>query len=301
MKRLLILVDNIEPKKQFLVDYLKKNFSTGEVFLAELSDLVYDVNGRQVSVIVSDLEKSIDYFSLVYFRRTGSKYSISALNLALCLKHLGIKFFDTAFLDVGAIGSKWTSYLRLSLAGLPTIPSFFCFQKNIDKYKDLIIQKFGLPLIAKELSTQRGAGIFLIKNKDDFDKLPPKSKTGRDHTFMFQKYIKNDEEYRMLVLGNKVGSYLRKHRTDPNEFRSNAALGAREEFLDVNKMDTDLKEISIKAAKVLNLQIAGVDIFVDKRAKMWLLEANRGPGLTPGSTEFSSLASYLESELGKND
>jgi len=297
MKRLLILVDRLGEKKQFLVDYLQRNFAPGiEVYLSEFSDLAYEVDGKNINIEIAKINKNIKDFDLVYFRRAGSKYSISAGNLALCFKRLDIKFFDTGFSNIGPLGSKFTSYLRLSFTGLPTIPSFFCSQTKINDYKGQIAAKFGLPLVAKELGTQRGKGVFLIKNKEGFDNLPKKSKEGRDHEFMFQQFIKSDEEYRILVLGDKVGSYLRKYRTDPNEFRSNAALGAREEFLDVDKINSDLQEISLKAAKELGFEIAGVDVLVDENSKMWLLEVNRGPGLTVGSPEFTSLASFLEKE-----
>jgi len=100
-----------------------------------------------------------------------------------------------------------------------------------------------------------------------------------------------------------VGVYERKVRTDENEFRNNVALGAKEEFLDLNQIPGVLKQIAVKAADVLGYQISGVDVLVDKTTgKYWLLEANRGPGLTYDekvSPEMVKLAEYFAKKLGE--
>src|SRR5258708_1238787 len=302
MGNLLILVDRLGEKKEIFAEYLAKNIPNANIAIARFADLTYEVNGKKVIVNITGIDKKITDFDLVYFRRAGSDYAISAATLAVVLNHLKIKYFDTAFNNIGSLGSKFTSYLRLSLAGVPTIPSFFCFQTHIDLYKDQIISSLGLPVVAKELGTQRGHGVFLVKEKSDFEKLPKQSKDGRNHEFMFQKFVESDEEYRILVMKETIGAYEQKIRTDPNEFRSNVALGAREEFIDISKMPDDIKKISIEAAKVLEIQLAGVDVMVDKKGNRWLLEVNRGTGLTYDtkiSPELANLAKFFTHELQK--
>lgn len=300
-KSLLILVDSINDKKKAFADYISQEIpNIANVDITTFSDLIYEVDGRKISVTIDSLKRNITSYELVYFRRAGTKFSISAGNLGICLKHLGVKFFDTTFEDVGALGNKRTSYLKLSVAGLPTIPSIYCDPSKVNKYKKYIIKKLGLPLVVKELSVQRGEGVYLVKTVDDFSKLPKVDEAGKTFKYLFQKYLKNDEEYRILVLKNDIGAFERKIRTDPNEFRSNVALGAREEFLDVDSIPPVMKKIAVKAAKALKIQIAGVDILVDSKGKYWILEANRGPGLTYDlkvSPEFSNLAAFFAKEL----
>jgi glutathione synthase/RimK-type ligase-like ATP-grasp enzyme len=300
MGNLLILVDKLGEKKETFAEYLAQNIPGSVVALARFADIIYEVDGKNISITVAGIDKDIKFFDLVYFRRAGGDYGSSAATLAACLNHLNIRYFDTAFDNIGSLGSKFTSYLRLSLAGLPTIPSFFCFQGHIETYKEKIISNLGLPLVAKELWIQRGEGVFLIKTKEDFDKLPKQSETGRDHEFMFQKFVESNEEYRILVLKDTIGAFEEKIRTNPDEFRNNVALGAREEFLDINKIPDDIKDISIKAAAALDIQLAGVDITVDKKGHKWLLEVNRGPGLTYDtkiSPELANLAKFFTNEL----
>jgi glutathione synthase/RimK-type ligase-like ATP-grasp enzyme len=119
---------------------------------------------------------------------------------------------------------------------------------------------------------------------------------------MFQKFIDKSEEFRVLVLGDTIGSYERKTSTDPNEFRNNVSLGASEEFINMSEISEAVKYVSLKASKVLNIQVGGVDVVIDTQGKIWLLEVNRGPGFTYNSDkspEMDSVADYFKRSLSK--
>ena len=297
MKKLLILVDFIGPKKELFTEGISRGLPESyQVFLARFSDLTFYIDGKNISIKVDGIDKNITDFDLIYFRRAGTKFFSLAGTLAICLDYLNIRFFDTTFRHVGPDEDKFTNLTRLSLAGLPAMPTFFCWHNKIEDKKNEIIAEFGLPLIAKQLSSHRGKGVILIRNKDDFKKLPKEFPEGE---FMFQKYYESKDEYRILVLKNSIGAYERKV-PQGKEWRGNVALGAKEEFIAVKKIPEDLKEIAVGAAKTLNIQIAGVDILVDNNGKIWLLEVNRGPGITyddKTSYEMANLASFFLQEL----
>ncbi|MCJ7804712.1 ATP-grasp domain-containing protein [Patescibacteria group bacterium] len=301
MKKLLILVGKIGPKKEMFAEHIAKKLpKEDKLVLARFSDLVFSIEGEKVEIIVEGTDYKINEFDLVFFRRVGGTFLSSAVTLAVCLKKLGIKFFDTAFRDISLAGDKLTSYVRLSLAGLPTIPAYFCWHTKIEEKRKEIIDKLGLPLVAKQLSSQRGKGVFLINKIDDFEIL---NKDFPEGEFLFQKFYPGKKEYRLLVLKETIGSFEEKIKS-PGEFRANLSLGAQEEFIDIKKMPKEMKDTAVKAAKVLDVQIAGVDILVDKNDKIWLLEVNRGPGLTYDpqiSPELDSLASFFKKELNKTN
>lgn len=297
MKQLLILTGKLTKKRKELCLYLNQALADrAKVSLRVFSDLIFEIDGKNIKVKLGN--QDITDFDLVYFRGVGSDFLTLAGDLAFCLDHLKVEYFDTTFGQIGPFGSKITSLLKLSLAGLPAIPSFYCQRERIRKKVDYIVNKFSFPLVAKELSRQQGKGVFLLKKKKDFDflkKFDPKDQ------FMFQKFYPSNEEYRLLVLDGKVAVCEKKIRTDPSEFRSNVALGAKEEFLKVEHFPEEMKQMAIKATEVLNYQIAGVDIMIDSRTgKKWLLEANRGPGFTYDpkvSTELPALASFFAKKL----
>ncbi len=301
MKKILLLVDKISRKKEALAlgmqEYLKDK---ARVYLAKFSDITIEVNGRDIKIKTEG--KNITDYSLVYFRRAGINYFTLAGTLGVCLKYLHIPFFDSAFAQIGPSGNKLTSQVYLAIAGLPTIPLFFCWPDKVLENVEYIVSKYGLPLIAKKTTSQRGLGVFMVNDKNDFERILATDPEGQ---FFFQKYCPAQKEYRLLVLGEKVKVWEAKIPTDPKEFRSNISLGGREEFYPLKDLPSKMEEIAVKAAKTLGIQVAGVDLLEEKKTgKIWLLEVNRGPGLTydnEASSEIKELASFFLEESRKND
>lgn len=299
VKNLLILTCKIGRKRTALRDYLNQNLAgRAKVTLGLFADLTFEIDGKKVKVRLN--QKPITDFDLVVFRGVENGFLTLAGSLALCLEHLQVEYTDTAFKQIGPFGSKMTTLIKLSLSGLPMMPSYYCQHPKIRERMDEIINRFDFPLIAKELSLQGGKGVFLLKKKKDFDFL----KTIEwERQFLFQDFHPDNEEYRLLVLGYKPMVYYQKIRTDPNEFRANTALGAKEKYMAVSQAPKKMKVMAVKAARVLNYEIAGVDFLIDKRTqKIWLLEVNRGPGLTYDvqvSPELPTFASFLRKKLGE--
>jgi len=302
MKKILVLVGVKGPKKEiFVTDIACRIGKEVEVTLAEFSDLYFSISDENIYVEVNGVP--ITDFNLVYFRRAGGGFSIMAATLATCLKAKNIKFIDSSWGEIGPLGSKFTSLVKLSTLGLPIIKSIYVRQKQIDKYKKRIVKELGLPLVAKELSMQKGKGVYKIDSVEGFSNLPAKALSGSDNQFLFQEYKNLGNEYRVLVLGRKVGVWEKKILTVEGEFRHNVSLGAKEEFLELGKIPADLAKIATDAAIKLNLQIAGVDVAVDKvSGKYHLIEVNRGPGFTYDtevSPEMDQIAKFLREEAEK--
>jgi glutathione synthase/RimK-type ligase-like ATP-grasp enzyme len=302
VKKILILVGVKGPKKEiFVKDMIARIGKDVDITLAEFSDLYFSISEKDIYVEVN--KTPITDFDLVYFRRAGGGFSIMAATLATCLKAKNIKFIDSSWGEIGPLGSKFTSLVKLSTLGLPIIKTIYVRQKQIGTYKERIAKELGFPLVAKELSMQKGKGVYKIESLEDFAKLPPKSLGGSDNQFLFQEYKNLGDEYRVLVLGQRVGVWEKKILTVEGEFRHNVSLGAREEFLELDKIPSDLAKIATDAAIKLNLQIAGVDIAVDKSTgKYHLIEVNRGPGFTYDtnvSPEMDQVADFLKGETEK--
>jgi glutathione synthase/RimK-type ligase-like ATP-grasp enzyme len=302
MKKILVLVGVVGPKKEIFVNDIASRIGENiDVTLAEFSGLYFSISDKQIYVEVNGIP--ITDFDLVYFRRAGGGFSIVAATLATCLKAKNIKFIDSSWGEIGPLGSKFTSLVKLSTLGLPIIKSIYVRQKQIGKYKKRIAAELGFPLIAKELSMQKGKGVYKIDSISDFAELPAKSRGGSDNQFLFQEFKNLGDEYRVLVLGRKVGVWEKKILTVEGEFRHNVSLGAREEFLELDKIPVDLAKIAIDAATKLNLQIAGVDVAKDRNTgKYYLIEVNRGPGFTYDtkvSPEMDQIAKFLREETEK--
>ena len=104
------------------------------------------------------------------------------------------------------------------------------------------------------------------------------------------------------AIGNKGGNpgygFLEVIR---KRVKENSDLWWREWGVAMRSPNKEMKKMAIKAAKVLNYQITGVDIMIDSQTgKKWLLEANRGPGFTydlKKSPELPAVASFFAKKL----
>ena len=88
---------------------------------------------------------------------------------------------------------------------------------------------------------------------------------------MVQEYIKESSgtDIRVFVIGNKVAAAMRRVAPD-GEFRSNLHRGASVERI---TLTSEEKQIAIRAAIILGLNIAGVDLMRSDRGPL-ILEVN---------------------------
>jgi ribosomal protein S6--L-glutamate ligase len=93
---------------------------------------------------------------------------------------------------------------------------------------------------------------------------------------LVQEYIEEShgKDIRALVVGGKVVACMRR-RANGDEFRSNFHLGGSVEKVQI---DPNFEKIAIKAARILGLEIAGVDLLESDRGAL-VLEVNSSPGL----------------------
>ena len=300
MNKALLLVSKIGTKNKFLVKYLRSELGTETVDVALFSELFFDVDGMNANIYLKDEVTKLSDYSFVYFRGVSENYYSIAGSVALYLNHADIDYADKIYQNLGSAGDKFTALLRLAFSGLPVIHTVFCMHDSVGKNIDKIIKRVGLPLIAKEFVSQHGVGIRSVKSVADFEKLGKEVSVNGGKQFMFQKFIAIDKEYRFLVMGDRVRSVQRMYR-DTSEYRLKIDMKRTEEFLPLSDFSEEMKFIAVKAAKVLNLQVAGVDLAVEKGTeKVFLFEVNRGPGFTYDtkiSPEIPELTKFIEEKL----
>jgi ribosomal protein S6--L-glutamate ligase len=93
---------------------------------------------------------------------------------------------------------------------------------------------------------------------------------------LVQEYIREShgQDIRAFVVGGKVVASMRR-KAKGSEFRSNFHLGGEVERLEISER---YAEIACKAADILGLEIAGVDMLESDRGPL-VLEVNSSPGL----------------------
>ena len=133
----------------------------------------------------------------------------------------------------------------------------------------------GTPCVVKATEGTHGAAVFLAKTDQHARQLVYQM-LERDMRPLVQEYIEESHgnDIRALVVGGKVVACMRR-RANGDEFRSNFHLGGNVEKVTI---DPDYEKIAIKAARILGLEIAGVDLLESDRGAL-VLEVNSSPGL----------------------
>jgi ribosomal protein S6--L-glutamate ligase len=140
---------------------------------------------------------------------------------------------------------------------------------------DLIKMVGGSPLIVKLLEGTQGKGVVLAETKKAAESVINAFKS-LNANILVQEFIKeaNGKDLRLFVVDGKVVAAIQREAA-PGEFRANIHMGGTASIV---KPTSDERRIAIKAAKAMDLRIAGVDIIRSAKGPL-LLEVNSSPGL----------------------
>jgi len=140
---------------------------------------------------------------------------------------------------------------------------------------ELIKMVGGSPLIVKLLEGTQGKGVVLAETKKAAESVINAFKS-LNANILVQEFIKeaNGKDLRLFVIDGKVVATIQREAL-PGEFRANIHLGGTASVI---KATPEEKRIAVKAAKAMNLKVAGVDIIRSDKGPL-LLEVNSSPGL----------------------
>ncbi len=178
-----------------------------------------------------------------------------------------------------------TSHL-LKRAGINTCDYQLCDREDIDSVK-AVLTEWGGKAIYKPTDGWGGMGIVKIESEAALNMLIPFLNQSNMRYFYLERFINYDKtDYRIdVVNGEVVGCYGRK--APPNEWKTNISSGGSIILRDLNE---ELADTAIKAAKITNLDIAGVDIIYDcEREQYTVLEVNGIPAFATPEQELLGL------------
>lgn len=182
--------------------------------------------------------------------------------------------------------------------GLPTTS----FAHSSKMTQEIINLVSGPPLIIKLIEGTQGIGVILAETQKAAESTIEAFRELDAH-FLVQEFIKeaNGSDIRCFVVGKKVvASMMRSAKK--GEFRSNIHRGATSKEVKLTKKE---KETAIQAAKVMGLNVAGVDIIRSNRGPL-VIEVNSSPGLegiekTTKKDIASAIIEFVERDAKKGD
>ena len=149
------------------------------------------------------------------------------------------------------------------------------FAKSPLETKDLIDMVGGSPLIIKLLESTQGKGVVSAETNKAAESVINAFKSLQAN-ILVQEFIKEAEgkDIRCFVVDGKVVASIMR-QAPKGEFRSNIHQGGTAHKV---KITAEERRLAIKATKILNLDVAGVDIIRSNKGPL-LLEVNSSPGL----------------------
>ena len=140
---------------------------------------------------------------------------------------------------------------------------------------NLIEMVGGAPLIVKLLEGTQGKGVVLAETTKAAESVINAMKSLHAN-LLVQEFVEEADgrDLRCFMIDGKVAAAIQRTAA-PGEFRANLHRGAKATLTEITPEEESL---AIKAARTMNLSVAGVDIIRSNRGPL-LLEVNSSPGL----------------------
>ena len=244
-----------------------------ELNLEEIGGVFFDIPRFSVNVKKGEAQKEIEYHlenELHTLLTILKEKNIYAPNRDFFLKHPYYNKFSQAYL--------------FSSCGVAAIPTLH-LSDNKAKKLSAIMEKleFDFPLVAKESYGARGSKVWKIA---DENKLQEFICERRNVNVVFQPFIENNADYRVIVVNGKCAGIMKRSAKN-GEWKNNFSLGG-----DVEKHeDLEMEKFAIEACKKMNLDIAGLDIFSTKNGYL-VIEVNLFFGLDGFESLFNEVGVY---------
>ena len=252
--------------------------------VASIKDIIFTIIDGKIDVEIKD--KDLKQYDYVWIQ-SGWNTTHMAYLLHLYLKSKKIPHNKT-----NAHNTKLSDIFSLASKNILVPNTFFHNGLKVNNENISDIEKIcKLPCIYKTSLGSLGSNVYLIDKKTDIEQTIKEN--GKYNRYIFQEFIPNTFDYRVVISNGKPESVCKRTRIK-DKFRNNVALGASEDFVNVKNVSKDILELAIQSAKALKLNWAGVDVVTDTdTGRNYVLEVNRRPGLTVKSSEISAACKYI--------
>ncbi len=191
--------------------------------------------------------------------RMGSGTTYFALAVIRHLERLGVFVLNQSH-SIESSKDKLATVQILASNNIPTPKTMLAkFPLNID----IIEKEFDYPLVVKTISGTFGKGIFLCKDRNQLEDLGGLIEISKNPSInvIIQEFISSSsgKDIRVVVIGGRaIGAMLRK--AQEGKFKANYSAGGTVEPL---KLNPAMEWLAVESAKLLDLEIAGVDLLFD--------------------------------------
>ena len=224
-------------------------------------EIIKNIN---LAEIASGMVLSVKYDGVIFLDKDKAA--------ARLLEKNGIKLSNSAK-AIEVCDDKMLTHIELANSDIPMpdcVYAHLCYYEDAeisDGFLNGVIEKLGLPLVAKKCFGSLGAGVTLIKSLEELKHYENGNKLC---AHFYQKFIgKGGEDIRVIVIGGEYVCAMK--RKNANDFRSNIELGGKGERFDA---DENLIALCEKVANLLGLDYCGIDVLTDENGERYICEVN---------------------------
>jgi len=208
----------------------------------------------------------------VVLPRQGATVGDSCLALICHFSLMGIPVVN----DLDSVRLTKNKFLTLQALAMARIPvPHTLFVNSMEGFHEALARLEGYPVVIKKVSSRQGKGVILVETKSDVQSVTRKH-LDRRKGLLVQRFIPpaGRQDIRVLVVGRNIVGTM-ELRPKKGDFRANYHLSKESRPRDLTP---ELTRIALKAADAVGLEIAGVDLIVDKNDQVSVIEVNYSPG-----------------------
>ena len=261
------LTTEMYERERFVEEADKYSIDFSLVFADEI-DLIVSRDDRKSIRFRNDIVALPDSI----LARTGSGTGYFNLSVLRQFERLNVPTLPNSA-SIEASKDKMYANQILAQAGLPIpktmLTRFPCKAELVEKV-------VGFPCVLKVVTGSHGKGVYLCENAKQFEDLSELvSSLDFKNSMIVQEYVQYSEgrDLRVIVIGGRVVGAMLRQSTD-GSFKANISRGGEGTAFDV---DEQMELLAIQTAKVLDLDIAGIDLLFHSDGYR-ICEANSSPG-----------------------
>jgi gamma-F420-2:alpha-L-glutamate ligase len=255
-------------ENQRLLACLEKNGLKGLVLEPKYFDIIVS---RSSAKSIRYKGERIELPDLV-LSRTGAGTNYFTRSVMRQIEKFGIPVINDAD-SISRVSDKLLTSQLLVKENLP-IPKTILVNGDVDV--ELIEKEVGFPCVVKATSGSKGKTVHLCQTKKDFTSLMSLlSSISLKKTMIIQEFVdaQPGTDLRVWVIGGKTVVAMKRTGSE-GDFRANISQGGTAELFEITD---EVDYLARETARVLGLQIAGVDLLFDRDGYK-ICEANSSPG-----------------------
>jgi len=244
--------------------------------LIDVRKLSFDVTGKKISNGFGDvvLQRCISYYRSIFLARILENFGVHVINSTKVSE---------------ACGNKLVTSMLLAKAGVPTPRTYVALDAE-SVFETA--EKVGYPVVIKPFTGSWGRMVDIAKEPQTLGTIVEYRESMQspvEHMYYIQEFVKRPpRDIRLIVAGDEVIASV--YRNAPKgEWRTNVARGGTTTTFKLNK---EIEDITLKAAKAVGGGILGVDAMETKDHGYTIHEVNN-------TVEFKGAQAASKTKIAK--